>query len=183
MTWTSEQQADLQRQADTVKRRFLDAKAAWITAIQDAGREPGLAARVDPTKAQVDMALQSWRDLVNRARSSAEQATSNGTMLDEISKMAAQVAEEKETLRTLRAKQGTRDEQAHSINPKIVPSPYVNILGLQRTFRSSTWKAILIASIVFGFLALCTLSYLIYQMITTPWEPSPQLGGARKGIT
>lgn len=179
MPWTTEQQVALEAQLAAIRLSVDKAANTWIQSVEDAAREPGLATAVGVAKSALDNTIQQYRDFVNKARDSSDNL--NGSALDEVSKLAAQVAEEKEQLKLLRAEKGTREEQADSINPKVVPSPYVNILGLQRTFRDSTRIGILIAAIVFGVLALGALGFLVYQLMTTGIEPtiSLQTGGKR----
>jgi hypothetical protein len=60
--------------------------------------------------------------------------------------------------------QMTRDEQAYSVNPKITNSPYVNILGLRRSFRDTTQTGLIVASTLFGILALGLIGNGIYAI-------------------
>ena len=107
--------------------------------------------------------------------------------LNALSQRAADLMEQRSVLAKLQSERVTRDGQADSVNPKTMPSPYTNILGLQRTFRPSVRQGIIIASIVFGVIALAVLGYIIYGMIVIPAEtrtayiPSPgtMTGGKR----
>jgi len=51
------------------------------------------------------------------------------------------------------------------VNPKITQSPYVNILGLRRNFRQSTRVGLIVASSIFGALALGMLGYAGYASV------------------
>ena len=93
-------------------------------------------------------------------------ALSDQGVMDMLGAMVAEVEEQKQILESLQSEAGTRGGQADSLNPKVRPSPYTNILGLQRTFRTGTRTGILILSIVIGALSLATLGYLVYNVIT-----------------
>ncbi len=86
--------------------------------------------------------------------------------MERLSASLQEVAELRDTLADLQAQAVTRTEQADSVNPKVTPSPYVNILGLQRTFRDSTRQGLLLASIVIGALALIALGFLVVAFVS-----------------
>ena len=148
---------------------------AWKTAIQTAATNPGLKDAVVATQGQVDTAIANWRAYVLEQRRLADTSTD----LDSLSRLAAKVAEEKDMLRQLREKEGTSIQQATSLNPKVVPSPYVNILNLQRNFRYNTKVGLIVASSVFGIAALGAIGLLVYKLSTTGVQASPilQAGG------
>lgn len=124
--------------------------------------------------------LDTWNAAVQEAvrRSQAD--------ITKVSEKAATLAESQQTLQDLLAKQGTRDEQASSVNPKVTQSPYVNILGLRRNFRQNTRVGLIVASVAFGVLALGALGYYITRSISekTAMNPSAllqgQVGGRRR---
>ena len=106
----------------------------------------------------------------------------DSSVIDTIGPLAEQVVEQKQILQELKTVAGTRDNQVSSLNPKSTPSPYVNLLGLQRTFRPGTRTAILWVGVFFGFLTLCVISAMIFMFVTRGIVATPVLtGGARGG--
>jgi hypothetical protein len=103
--------------------------------------------------------------------------------MDELGQLVTRLADDKVLFDQLSAEAGTRTNQSDTVNPKIQPSPYTNLLGLQRIFRQSTQTGILIASIIFGILALAVLGYLVYivQVTGAVVRSSPIVGGSRVG--
>jgi len=154
---------------------------AWKASVQATANADEILAR----KNSVNQTLNNLRTLVNSLRARSEELTANGTAIDDIARLAAEVAEEKEKLRRLKEKRGTRVEQAHSVNPKITSSPFVNALWLRRNFRENTRIGLIIASAVFGIVAFGAMGFLVYSMVTNgAMKPSlyaaPQTGGRRR---
>ena len=147
----------------------------WRSAIQSGAPTAATA------QAAVEDVVRRWQQSLTQLQGQSELIMSNDTTMDELGQLAVQVAEEKNTLRKLRSEAGTRADQADSVSPKVRASPYTNLLGLDRVFRDSTRFGILIASIVFGVLALGTLGFLIYQVVVSESTPSyiSSGGGAR----
>ena len=149
----------MQAQLDAVKADTLNAKSAWENAIiQGAG--------VDVAQGHLDTAMLSFRAFVDSLRRNVDQLSANTTIIDDLSRMAGTLAEEKEMLKQVLAEGGSVSSQYDAINPKIRESPYINILGLQRNFRESTRIALIIASIIFGILTLCMIAYYIVTAIS-----------------
>ena len=128
--------------------------------------------------------LAEWRDYNDSLSHTLNEQDSS--VIDTIGPMAEQVIEQKQILQELKVRAGTRDEQVSSLNPKTTPSPYVNLLGLQRTFRPGTRTAILWTGVAFGFLTLCVLSAMIYMfvvrgIVATPTMVGGGSGGSRSG--
>jgi hypothetical protein len=122
--------------------------------------------------------LAEMRDYNNAL--SAQLYAQDSSVIDTLGPLATQVVEQKEILKKLQGIAGTRDEQVSSLNPKSAPSPYVNLLGLQRTFRPGTRTTILWAGIFFGFLTLCVLSAMIFIFVTRGFVATPvMVGGGR----
>jgi len=168
-----------------LKTEFDNAMNTWQNDVQTAAQNPGLTEAADASRSRVDTSLRNWRSYVNRKITSA-----SGNAPDPVSILAARVAEERETLRKLREQQGTGTEQAISLNPKVVPSPYVNILNLRRNFRYNTKVGIIVATVIFGILALGSVGFLVYRIVSDVStggsfiNPSPILhsGGARRRL-
>ena len=181
MPWTQAQQDNMSQSLNAIMKEYHDAHAAWTSSVATASLNPGLQADVATQKGRLDAALLNWRAFVDNARSTSESAAANGSSLDELSRLASQVADEKEALRRLRSEHGTRSEQ---IKPKIAPSPYINILGLRRSFRHNTKVGLIVASVLFGTLALGSMGYLLYSIVSsgTPMNPSLQEGGAKRRV-
>ena len=160
-----------------LQQRYNEAYNAWKNAIQIAATNPGLKDAVIATQGQVETAITNWRAYVLEQRRLAQ----DNNDLDNLSRLAGKVAEEKDRLRQLKAKEGTSTEQVTSVNPKIVPSPYVNILNLRRNFRYNTKVGLIVASSVFGVAALGALGLLVYKLSTSGPQASPILqAGGRK---
>ena len=160
-----------------LQQRYNEAYTAWKNAIQIAATNPGLKDAVIATQGQVETAITNWRAYVLEQRRLAQ----DNNDLDNLSRLAGKVAEEKDRLRQLKAKEGTSTEQVTSVNPKIVPSPYVNILNLRRNFRYNTKVGLIVASSVFGVAALGALGLLVYKLSTSGPQASPILqAGGRK---
>lgn len=134
----------------------------------------------------IDNLLTRWRSFTNELRQVSETSSADGGAFDEASRVAAQLAELKQIAASYQSEAGTRIKQGDSLNPKSVPSPYTNILGLQRTFRASTRTGILIAAVIFSVLALGVLGFLVYKTVITgeivaPAYVASQQGGRRRG--
>lgn len=136
---------------------FNEKWEAWRNAVRSGQPNSGQAA--------VEDVVRRWQQSLNALKTQSESVMSNDTVMDGLGQLAVQVAEQKATLRKLRSEAGTRSDQADSLNPKVRSSPYTNLLGLNRVFRDSTRTGILIASIVFGSLALGSLGFLVYSVV------------------
>jgi len=153
MPWTADNQSNAEKLAADFASQYSTAVDAWTIALRTGGN--AVAA-----KGNVTDIISRWRASVNNLEKQSDVIMSDQTVMDRLGVIATSVAEERATLAKLRSESGTRFNQADSVNPKIRTSPYTNILGLRRAFRESTRFAILIASIVFGILALATLGYI-----------------------
>lgn len=154
---------------------FNEKYMAWKNGVQSG--MPG------QNQAAVEDVLRRWRQYSEELRAQSETIMSNDGIMDALSMLVTQVADEKSTLIKLQSEAITRTDQADTLNPKTRPSPYTNVLGLQRTFRSPTRIGILIASIVFGILALAVLSVLVYRVVVSGTAVRPgfvMAGGGRK---
>jgi hypothetical protein len=183
MSWSPDEQAAEQTQFDNYMGEFGKTFGGWRDGIQAGSPAQGLAA--------TEEVLRRWRKHVEELRARSEQMLAAGEQMDSLQTLARQVADEKATLKELRDQAGTRAGQAGSVNPKVTTSPYVNILGLQRTFRQSTRDVLLGLSIAFGVLAIGTLGYLVYQVVASgevskmsfvasPASGSSMIGGGRR---
>ena len=161
MPWTAQQQVEAEAEAAAFMMEFDEKWLAWRAAIQSG------VPTASTGQAAVEDVVRRWQQSLAQLKGQSDIIMSNENTMDELGQLAVQVSEEKNTLRKLRSEAGTRADQADSVNPKVRASPYTNLLGLERTFRSSTRFGILIASIVFGVLALGTLGFLIYQIVST----------------
>lgn len=171
MSWTAAQQAGLKKEWEDLSVEFFGAANAWWGAIADAAREPDLSPEVGRKEAQLDSVIARMRLYSERVRDLVESQASGG-LLDDLAALSSEIADEKRTLEKLRSEAVTREEQGDSLNPKVTASPYVNILGLNRTFRQSTWTTLLVVSIVFAALALGLIGYLVFRIVTlAPGEP------------
>jgi hypothetical protein len=158
MPWTPQNQADAEANAASMAAEYNDAQTAWLNAIRS-GASPVAA------KGRVDDVVKRWQKSVSDLENQSDVIMSDQNTMDSLGQLATQLAEEKVVLAKLRGEAVTRGDQADSVNPKWKASPYTNILGLRRTFRESTRLGILIASILFGILALGALSFLGYQLL------------------
>jgi hypothetical protein len=143
-------------QLEGLMGEYVRAMESWKSA--------AAAGNSDQGQAQVDDVLRRWRDFAERLQAGSLTAATG--VMEQLSAGLQEVAELRDTLADLQAQAVTRTEQATSVNPKVTASPYVNILGLQRTFRDSTRQGLLIASIVLGILALGALGFLTVAFVT-----------------
>jgi hypothetical protein len=155
MPWTQEMHATALGKRDGLVQEYQTALAAWQNGVQ--------AGNPAQYEAQVQDVLRRWRQFTNELRDQSEAATANQGVMDLLGQLVAEVGEQQQTLARLRSEAGTRADQADSLNPKVRPSPYTNILGLQRTFRESTRTVLFWVAIVFGALAVGLLGYIIYS--------------------
>ena len=160
MPWTAEQQTAAKEKVAALEAEYAAAIAAWQNNVQ-AGSE-------GQYEAQVQDILRRWRQFTSDLQEQSSMATADQGVMDMLGAMVAEVEEQKQILERLRSEAGTRSDQADSLNPKVRPSPYTNILGLQRTFRTGARTGILILSIVIGALALVALGYLVYNVVSRP---------------
>lgn len=169
MSWTKDRQAAAEKQINDFITEYETTMSAWKNSIQ--------AGQATQGEAAVQDVLRRWRAFTTDLQTASAAATSNQGIMDVLAQLVGDVAEQKQILAELESEAATRIDQADSLNPKVRNSPYTNILGLQRTFRDSTRTAILIASVIFGVLALGVLIYLVYQVVTGPPAVSPILRG------
>lgn len=171
MSWTKERQDAAQQKINDFVAEYQSTMDQWKNLVQAGQSVQGEAAVQD--------VLRRWRQYTIDLQAQSAAATANQSVMDLLAQLVGDVGEQKKILAELEGEAATRVDQADSLNPKVRNSPYTNILGLQRTFRDSTRTAILIASVVFGIIAIGVLSFLVYQMVTNPaGYTSPSLTGA-----
>ena len=156
MQWTAQDQAKAEAEA---AENLQDARAKyeeWQNAIRSG------KAIFGTEHAALKESLRLWNTRIDHLKSRSDAITSNESVMDGLGQLVSKLAEDRTIFNTLTEEAATRTDQANSVNPKIRQSPYTNILGLNRIFRPSTQFGILIASIVFGILALIALGYLVY---------------------
>jgi len=158
-----------------LEKQYNDAMTRWQTDLQTG------APTVTASKQTVDRALAAWKQYMYSLMSASQAMSSDTAAADSISQLAMELGSSKAELAALQSKAGTRANQADSVNPKIRQSPYTNILGLRRMFRPSTRFAIMIASIVFGVLAVSAMGFLGYQMATSGTIINPSFITAQQG--
>jgi hypothetical protein len=174
MSWTKERQDAAQKQINDFLTEYQATIDQWKNSVQAGQSTQGEAAVQD--------VLRRWRQYTIDLQAQSAAATANQSVMDLLSQLVGDVGEQKKILAELEGEASTRIDQADSLNPKVRNSPYTNILGLQRTFRDSTRTAILIASVIFGVLAIGVLSFLVYDMVMNPvGRASPSLTGSYGG--
>jgi hypothetical protein len=174
MPWTATNQTTAQQVADNFASEYASAVDAWTVALRSGGN--AIAA-----KGRVTDIVTRWRQSVNDLEQQSDAVMSDQTAMDQLGQLATQVAQERATLAKLQSEAGSRNVQADSVNPKAKTSPYTNILGLRRTFRESTRLGILIASLVFGVLALVALGFLGYALSGPIVAAAVSVSGAATG--
>ena len=175
MPWTKEKQE--RAEADTLAIAFEfvavyeNVKEKIATGASDAEVMAAYTAAAE--------VLRKWR-----AQSDGLQAeVTNSTHLDTLQRKLVELTDQRAILARLESEAGTRVDQADSVNPKVTASPYTNILGLQRTFRSPARTGLMIAGIVFAALAVLGLVFLVIRLVMTGGAPSSYAaaGGGRGG--
>lgn len=164
----------LQDEATAAMEKFSGAYATAATSLQN-GIQSGDEAQYE---AQVQEVLRQWRKFTSDLRDKSAAATQNQGVMDELGAIVSEVGDQRRVLERLRSEATTRDDQADSLNPKVQPSPYVNILGLQRTFRSSTRTALFWIAVVLAVLAISVIGYLTYRIMTRGGGPAIGVGSA-----
>lgn len=179
--WDAHKQSKAQEDYDRAVAGFERAMGVWTEALST-----GNTTQATIAEAAVEEVLREWRQNLTVLREQVAMASSaDQSGITALSQRVQDLMEQRSVLAKLQSEQVTRGEQSTSVNPKTVGSPYTNILGLQRTFRPSVRQGIIIASIVFGIVALCVLAYVVYAMITIPaservaYVPGGQMGGRR----
>jgi hypothetical protein len=156
--------AAIEKMNEETQIQLMAAWTEWSEAIINAARDPTQASAAAQGETKVRNYINQWRGYVNDMRDAVDQQGDHGGSIDELNRLLEQIEEEKQTLKKLRSEAGTRVDQADSLNPKARPSPYTNILGLQRTFRESTRTTLLWVAIVLGILAIGALIFLIVRI-------------------
>jgi hypothetical protein len=160
MSWTKERQDAAQEKIGEFLTEYRATMDQWKNSVQAGQTTQGEAATQD--------VLRRWRQFTTDLQAQSTAATSNQGIMDMLSQLVSDVGEQKKIMAELEGEAATRVDQADSLNPKVRNSPYTNILGLQRTFRESTRTAIIIASVIFGVLALGAMVFLVYQVVYGP---------------
>ena len=174
MPWTLQDQTRAETESaqnvHDVNKKFFE----WLNAVRSGKPVFGT------DHAALKESIRLWNLNLERLKSSSDAISSNESVMDELGQLVAQLSEDKIVLQKLQEEATTASNQSSSVNPKIRQSPYTNILGLNRVFRPSTHFAILIASIVFGVLALVVLGYLVFKVSSSGKAvyDSPIRGGA-----
>jgi hypothetical protein len=171
MPWTKEMHEKAQARLNGFAQEFQGAIASWQNGVQ--------AGQPAQYEAQVQDILRRWRQFTNDLRAQSETATANQGVMDLLGQLVAEVGEQQQVLARLRSEAGTRGDQADSLNPKVRPSPYTNILGLQRTFKESTRTAIFWIAIVFGALTLGVIGFMVAPLIMEMIRSSSEEDGAK----
>jgi len=175
MPWTKAKQ----EKAELDVMAFAAEYAVAFAAVKEKISTGASDAEVLAAYTVVSEVLRRWR-----AQSDALQAdVTNSAQLDQLQVKLVELTEQREILARLESEAGTRANQASSVNPKVTPSPYTNILGLQRTFRSSARTGLLIAGIVFAVLAVAALAFLTVRLVMAGGVPSTYLGMNGGGAT
>jgi hypothetical protein len=157
-SWTPQLQMDAMNQLSGFVGEFVKAMESWKSAAAAGNSGQG--------QAQVDDVLRRWRDFTEKLQSGSIMLASGGNITERMAEKLKEVHDLRESLENLQKRLVTGEGQALSVDPKVTASPYVNILGLQRTFREPTRNALLAASIVIGFVALIVLGAIIYFFVT-----------------
>lgn len=176
MTWTQANQDAAVAQMISYIQQTNAAFEAWYNSLQ--------SGQQNQSQAALEEVLRQWRASLARLRAESDALMMNEGQLDALGTIVKEVSDLQSTLQKLQSESATRTDQAVSVNPKVVPSPYTNILGLQRTFRSSTRTGLLIATIVFAVLALGLAGYIIYRLVAPllaggETSSSTMVGGGR----
>ena len=148
--------ASAEQQSDAFKQQFTTEYEAWRNGIQ--------AGQPAQYEASVTSILDKWWAFTNQMSSQVE-TEQDGTSTV-VADLVKELETQKQVLADLQSESVTRGDQADSVNPKSKPSPYTNILGIQRTFRDSTRSNIFVATLVFAALALVAVVALIFSVIT-----------------
>jgi hypothetical protein len=160
MSWSTEQQDSATAQMQQFEQQFITAYEAWVNGIQTNNPQQ--------FEQQVQEVLRKWRAFTEQLQTQSESVMANQGVMNVLADLVEEMSEQKRILERLRSESVTREDQASSLNPKNTNSPYINILGLQRSFSSATRTAILIAAIVFGVIALVLLGTIGYYTLAGP---------------
>lgn len=144
---------------DEFSAEFAEAQEGWRNAIA-----AGTGAAIAQTR--TEDVLRRWRAFTNNLERQTESVIAQEGIMQQLSDLMTEAEEQRSVLARLQSEAGTRTDQADSLNPKVRSSPYTNIMGLQRTFRSGTRTAILIAAVVFAVLAAAVLAYLVWRVVS-----------------
>lgn len=178
MSWNKQEEIAAAVKLSEYEAAFESAYTGWQNAIQS-----GQA--VTTAKAQVDTVLADWRGYVERLRERSDSIVANEGVMNHLAATMLEVNQQKAILEQLRSEAVTREDQATSVNPKTRQTPFTNILGLRRIFREDTRTTIFYLSVLFAVLAIATLGYLVYAIMTTgsvttaAYNPGA-VGGARR---
>jgi len=149
--------AEMRIELDKFSNEFAARMADWENGLR--------AGQTGQWQAAVEDTLRRWRAKVDGLRTQSQMLDATNHEITDLERKIGEIMQAQTDLATLRAQAATREGQAGSLNPKVVPSPYTNILGLQRTFRDSTRFTILILSILFGIVAIGLLGWLTYMSV------------------
>jgi hypothetical protein len=165
-------------QSDAFKQQFQTEFEAWRNGIQ--------AGQPAQYEASVTAILDKWWALTNQLSAQVEN-DQEGSSTD-IAYLVKELETQKQVLADIQSEAVTRGDQADSVNPKSKPSPYTNLLGLQRTFRESTRSNIFVATMIFAVLALVAIAALTFSVVTggevfkAPFNTGPSMiSGAAGG--
>jgi len=176
MSWSTEQQESATVKMQQFQQQFESALSVWTNGLQTNNPQQ--------SEQQVQEVLRRWRGFTEELQSQSESVTANQGVMNILADLVEEILEQKRILARLKSEAVTREDQANTLNPKNVNSPYTNILGLNRSFNSSTRTSILIATIVFGTVALVLLGLIGYFSLAGPVQSAyTTIAGAISGAT
>lgn len=175
MSWTKEKQTQAEMDTMAFAMEFQGAFDVVKQKITNGATDEDVMA----SYVAVSEVLRRWR----AHSDSLQNEVLDSSHIDEFQRKLTELANQQEILARLKSEAGTRTDQAVSVNPKTVQSPYTNILGLQRTFRGPTRTTLTIVGIVFAVLAVIGLGALVFQLVMggTSVTTYRAEGGARSG--
>ena len=160
MSWTPAQQEAATAQMEQFQQQFQTALTAWQNGL--------LTNNPQQYEQQTEEVLRKWRAFTEELQLSSEIVMQNQGVMNVLADLVEELSEQKRILGRLKSEAVTREDQASSLNPKNANSPYTNILGLNRSFSNSTRTSILIATIVFGIVALILIGVISYFSLAGP---------------
>lgn len=177
MPWSADQQEGALATMMTYIEETNVAFEAWYNSL--------LSGQSGQQQAALEDVLRRWRGSIQALRATSDSMVMSEGELDMMQLMIKEVQELKSQLKKFQSENGTREDQAVSVNPKVTASPYTNLLFLQRTFRPSARTGILIATILFAVLALVVVGFIVYRVTVEGAAAMPasypvaQVGGGR----
>lgn len=172
--WTADIKARVDAAVQTAKKQIDDNLPVILNSTQGAVMGlPGYQTAIDRAKNTVGGGIESVRRTTNEVKELNRLAAAQSELLRrKIAQSKEEVARLKEEEKTSGQLIALRKEQAAELKTKYASNFHTSWLGLWKPMKEESYTGLIVASVVFGLIALVSLWFLV-----TPHLPIPEMPG------